>query len=164
MNTYTSQRRFELDWIRIMAILVVFLYHSTRFFNLSNWHVKNINTYIWVEMWISFANLWMMPLFFIISGASLFFVLSKKSSLKKSASEGQLLGDRKSSYGSAFRLFEPSGNVEIIHEVGEIRKKRALRSKKLKKEIRKLERLSVEQKEQQYIFVQELKQQIRATN
>lgn len=82
MNTVTSDRRYEFDWIRIMAILVVFLYHSTRFFNLSNWHVKNTNTYVWVEMWVSFANLWMMPLFFIISGASLFFAIKKTSDWK----------------------------------------------------------------------------------
>jgi len=83
MNTHTSERKFELDWIRVMAILVVFLYHSTRFFNLSNWHIKNINTYVWIEVWNYFATLWMMPLFFIISGASLFFALSKKSGWKK---------------------------------------------------------------------------------
>lgn len=83
MNTNTSDRKFELDWIRVMAILVVFVYHSTRFFSLSNWHVKNTNTYVWVEIWINFANLWMMPLFFIISGASLFFALSKTSGWKK---------------------------------------------------------------------------------
>ena len=83
MNTNTSDRKFELDWIRVMAILVVFVYHSTRFFSLSNWHVKNTNTYVWVEIWINFANLWMMPLFFIISGASLFFALSKTRGWKK---------------------------------------------------------------------------------
>ncbi|MCP4021144.1 MAG: acyltransferase [Desulfobacteraceae bacterium] len=83
MNAHTSERRYELDWIRIMAILVVFLYHSSRFFNLSNWHIKNINTYAWVEMWTYFAALWMMPLFFVISGASLFFALKKSSGWKK---------------------------------------------------------------------------------
>jgi glucans biosynthesis protein C len=83
MNTYTSGRRYDLDWIRIMAIMVVFFYHSTRFFNLSNWHIKNTNTYVWVEIWNNFATLWMMPIFFIISGASLFFALRKASGWKK---------------------------------------------------------------------------------
>jgi peptidoglycan/LPS O-acetylase OafA/YrhL len=77
MNTDRPNRRYELDWLRIFAILIVFLYHSTRFFNLGDWHVKNIDTYVWVEMWNMFVTRWMMPLFFVISGASLFFAITK---------------------------------------------------------------------------------------
>jgi hypothetical protein len=65
MNTDTSNRRYELDWLRVLAILVVFLYHSSRFFNLGDWHVKNINTYVWVEVWNVFATRWMMPLWYL---------------------------------------------------------------------------------------------------
>ena len=76
MNT---SRRYELDWLRVWAIFVVFLYHSTRFFNLGDWHVKNVDTYVWVEIWNVFATRWMMPLFFIISGASLFYAVGKSA-------------------------------------------------------------------------------------
>jgi glucan biosynthesis protein C len=77
MNSQTPERRYELDWLRVSAILVVFLYHSTRFFNLGDWHVKNVDTFVWVEMWNLFATRWLMPLFFIISGASLFYAIKK---------------------------------------------------------------------------------------
>ncbi len=77
MKTDTSNRRYELDWLRVLAILIVFLYHSTRFFNIGDWHVKNLNTYVWLEIWNVFATRWMMPLFFIISGASLFYAIEK---------------------------------------------------------------------------------------
>lgn len=77
MVTVPSNRRYELDWLRVLAILVVFIYHSTRFFNLGDWHVKNVHTFVWVEMWNVFATRWMMPLFFIISGASLFYAIGK---------------------------------------------------------------------------------------
>jgi len=50
MTSKTLRRRYELDWLRVLAILVVFLYHSTRFFNLGDWHVKNVDTYVWVEL------------------------------------------------------------------------------------------------------------------
>ena len=83
MNAITSTRRYELDWLRVMAILVVFLYHSTRFFNLGDWHVKNVNTYVWVEIWNIFATRWMMPLFFIISGASLFYAIGKSGGWRR---------------------------------------------------------------------------------
>jgi hypothetical protein len=73
----TSERKYELDWLRVWAILIVFVYHSTRFFNLGDWHVKNVDTFVWVEMWNVFSTRWMMPLFFVISGASLFYAIGK---------------------------------------------------------------------------------------
>jgi glucan biosynthesis protein C len=77
------KRKYELDWLRVLAILFVFLYHSTRFFNLGDWHVKNADTYVWIEMWNVFATRWMMPLFFIISGASLFFAMEKSGGFRR---------------------------------------------------------------------------------
>jgi peptidoglycan/LPS O-acetylase OafA/YrhL len=77
MMIKTSKRRYELDWLRVWAILIVFIYHSTRFFNLGDFHVKNVNTFVWVEIWNVFATRWMMPLFFVISGASLFYAIGK---------------------------------------------------------------------------------------
>ena len=83
MSTVTSNRRYELDWLRVLAILIVFLYHSSRFFNLGDWHVKNVNTFVWVEIWNIFATRWMMPLFFIISGASLFYAIGKSGDWRR---------------------------------------------------------------------------------
>jgi hypothetical protein len=77
MSAVASNRRYELDWLRVLAILAVFLYHSTRFFDIGDWHVKNVNIYVWMEIWNIFATRWMMPLFFIISGASLFYAIGK---------------------------------------------------------------------------------------
>jgi len=81
--TDTIERKYELDWLRVWAILVVFIYHSTRFFNLGDWHVKNVNTFVWVEIWNSFATRWMMPLFFVISGASLFYSIGKSGGWRR---------------------------------------------------------------------------------
>jgi hypothetical protein len=67
-----------LDWLRVFAIFVVFIYHTTRFFNIGDWHVKNATTYTGVEIWNIFSTRWMMPLFFVISGASLFYALEKR--------------------------------------------------------------------------------------
>jgi peptidoglycan/LPS O-acetylase OafA/YrhL len=71
----TSQHRFDLDWLRVFGILAVFIFHSSRFFDLGGWHVKNPTTYLGVEMWIAFLASWLMPLMFIISGASVFYAL-----------------------------------------------------------------------------------------
>ncbi len=70
-------RLHYLDWLRVLTILTVFVYHSTRFFNMEDWHVKNPTRYPWVEVWNVFAITWMMPLIFVISGASLFYAVGK---------------------------------------------------------------------------------------
>lgn len=82
MDTKYSTRNNYLDWLRVLAILFVFVYHSTRFFNLEDWEVKNPIRYEWVELWNLFAWNWMMPLIFIISGASLFYIVGRGSTGK----------------------------------------------------------------------------------
>jgi peptidoglycan/LPS O-acetylase OafA/YrhL len=79
MNTQTSTnvRRYDIDWLRVLAILSIFLYHSTRFFNLGDWHVKNAVTYVNVELLQEFMEAWMMPVIFLISGASIFYAMNK---------------------------------------------------------------------------------------
>jgi hypothetical protein len=78
----TVTRRFDLDWLRVFGILAVFIFHSSRFFDLGGWHVKNPTTYLSVEIWISFLSSWLMPLMFIISGASVFYALRARDSGK----------------------------------------------------------------------------------
>ena len=82
MDPKASKRNNYLDWLRVLAILFVFLYHSTRFFNLEDWEVKNPVRYAWVELWNIFSWNWMMPLIFVISGASLLYAVGKGSTGK----------------------------------------------------------------------------------
>jgi glucan biosynthesis protein C len=82
VETKTLTRNFYLDWLRVLAILFVLVYHSSRFFNLEDWHIKNPSNYEWVEIWNGFASTWMMPLIFVISGASLFYAVGKGSAGK----------------------------------------------------------------------------------
>lgn len=83
MDTNTSDRRYEFDWLRVWATLMVFLYHSSRFFNQGDWMVKNVHRYLWVEVWHIFAMSWLMPLFFIISGVGLFHAIGKSGGWPK---------------------------------------------------------------------------------
>ncbi len=83
MSTHkTSTRRYDIDWLRVLAVLTVFIFHSTRFFDTYGWHVKNPNTYPGVDAWTTFLALWMMPLIFAISGASTFFALGSRGAGK----------------------------------------------------------------------------------
>jgi peptidoglycan/LPS O-acetylase OafA/YrhL len=78
----TSVRRNDLDWLRVLAILAVFVFHSSRFFDQGGWHVKNPTTYFGVQVWITFLGNWLMPVIFVISGASLFYALGSRGALK----------------------------------------------------------------------------------
>ncbi len=77
MNTKVSTRNNSLDWLRVMGILFVFIYHSTRLYNVEDWIVKNEIWYPSVEIWNGIATSFMMPLMFAISGASLFYAMGR---------------------------------------------------------------------------------------
>ncbi len=79
MNAQSAipQRRYELDWLRVLAILGVFTYHCALIFGPDPSSIKNATTYGWVDDWSGFAGTWGMPLIFIISGASAFYALGK---------------------------------------------------------------------------------------
>ncbi len=77
METKPSARNNYLDWLRVLGILLVFAFHSSRFYNVEDWNVKNNIWYPSVEVWVAFSASFMMPLMFVISGASLFYALRK---------------------------------------------------------------------------------------
>ena len=85
LNTATAKaakRLYYLDWIRVITILVVFLFHCCMFFTFYDWHVKNAVLSPAIDL-IAFILLqWMMPMFFFISGAGTWYALKFKSSGK----------------------------------------------------------------------------------
>ncbi len=69
-------RRYDVDWLRVLGMMVVFLFHSARFFDTGGWHVKSPRT----SEAVSFITLivtiqWMMPLFFLLSGIGAYHAL-----------------------------------------------------------------------------------------
>jgi glucans biosynthesis protein C len=77
MELKSPVRNNTLDWLRVIGILFVFLYHTTRFYNVEDWLVKNSYWYPSVEVWNGLATSFMMPLMFVISGASLFYAMGR---------------------------------------------------------------------------------------
>jgi len=75
-------RRYDIDWLRILAMLMVFIYHCGRFFNDEDWHVKNPQTSYSVTVSLAIVGQWMMPLFFVLSGASSYYALSYQSAAR----------------------------------------------------------------------------------
>jgi glucan biosynthesis protein C len=86
-NTGQNQRRYDIDWLRVIAMLAVFFFHNARFFDMLGWHLKNAEQSIIVTLFIVLLALWTMPLFFLLSGVGSWYAL-------KSRSSGQYLLDR----------------------------------------------------------------------
>ncbi len=115
-TSISSTRRYDIDWLRVLLILAVFIFHSMRFFDQDGWHIKNIDTYLGVQIVIVFLSRWMMPAIFLISGFSTFYALGKRH-------PGRFLKDR------SLRLLIPllvglfthvplQGFLEEVHHAG----------------------------------------------
>jgi peptidoglycan/LPS O-acetylase OafA/YrhL len=74
------QRLYYIDWLRVLAMLSIFFFHADHFFDYYDWHVKNGERNIISTIHISFFSQWMMPLFFVLSGAAIFYSLKFRSS------------------------------------------------------------------------------------
>jgi len=61
------ERRHDLDWLRIVAVLLLIYFHSARIFDFDRFYVKNPEPSFWLAVFIMFLNCWHMPLFFLVS-------------------------------------------------------------------------------------------------
>jgi len=82
MEPNRKPRRYDVDWLRVLAFSAVFLYHCGRFFDESDWHIKNSQTSALVNTLKGVFDLWGMPLLFLISGASIWFALRPGHSVR----------------------------------------------------------------------------------
>ena len=69
-------RRYDVDWLRVLGMMAVFLFHNNRFFDLEDWHVKSPETCQASMIVTIFTVQWMMPLFFILSGIGIYHALA----------------------------------------------------------------------------------------
>ena len=80
-------RKYYIDWIRIILIASVFLFHIGKIFNASNWSIKNDVQIGELNIIMSLTSIWRMPLLFLISGVGTFYAVKIKNS-------GQYLKER----------------------------------------------------------------------
>ncbi|MBW8688252.1 acyltransferase family protein [Chitinophaga rhizophila] len=80
MQTSPSSRQTYLDWLRILAIFGVLVFHSAMPFGAElDWHIRNKDTSnIFLEL-VSFMHLFRMPLLFFISGTVSYYMLLNRS-------------------------------------------------------------------------------------
>lgn len=81
LNTHGQQmpeRRPELDWLRIIAFGLLFIYHTGMLY-VANWgfHIKSTYTSETLEGFMLLLNPWRMPLLWLISGVATRYMLAK---------------------------------------------------------------------------------------
>jgi peptidoglycan/LPS O-acetylase OafA/YrhL len=74
----TRIRRYDIDWLRVFAMLTIFCFHCARFFNDEDWHVKNAQLDFGMSVFVRVLAEWIMPLFFMLSAISVYHALSQR--------------------------------------------------------------------------------------
>ena len=83
------ERRYDIDWLRVLVMLAVFFFHSALFFRDAPWPwiLYNAERSPVALAFSSWLDMWFMPLFFLLSGVGSWYSL-------RSRSNGQYLLER----------------------------------------------------------------------
>jgi len=81
-RSVASARWFWLDWLRVLAMGTIFLFHSSRAFAPPAWHVMNASLDLGFTLFDVFISGWIMPLFFVISGIAVYFSITKRNAFQ----------------------------------------------------------------------------------
>ena len=77
--TTVTTRRYDIDWLRIIAVLLLFPFHVARIFNVDEqFYAKSAVLSKGLTYVITYLEPWHMPLFFFLAGASTWFALSHR--------------------------------------------------------------------------------------
>lgn len=76
-----TDRRIDLDWVRIAAFGLLILYHVGMFYVPWNWHIKAVPTVPALEPLMLALNPWRLALLFLVSGVATRFMLRKTAAV-----------------------------------------------------------------------------------
>jgi hypothetical protein len=75
-----GKRLYYIDWLRVIAFLLLIFYHTGMLFVPWDFHFKNNDTSELFELWMVPLSQFRLPLLFIISGMGVFFAVSSRKS------------------------------------------------------------------------------------
>jgi hypothetical protein len=74
-----KKRFYDIDWLRVLGMFTIFLFHNARFFNDEDWHVKNFESSYGMSVFVAILNHFIMPLFFVLSAFAIYYALKKRN-------------------------------------------------------------------------------------
>src|SRR5450432_3316502 len=78
----TTNRRYDIDWVRVIAIGLLVIYHTAIGFQPWGMMIGFITTEKpWVSLWTPMAmlNVWRIPLLFYVSGMGVYFAIQNRN-------------------------------------------------------------------------------------
>jgi peptidoglycan/LPS O-acetylase OafA/YrhL len=73
------ERRWDIDWLRVLAVLLLFPFHTARIFDFARFYVEDAVELRVFWFFEALVDPWHMPLFFLLAGASTWFALRFRS-------------------------------------------------------------------------------------
>lgn len=78
----TSPREHYIDWIRVIAFMILIAFHCSMPFVHFGWEIKNEEQSVFLDRVIIWLHQWRLPLLFFVSGVGVSFSLRKRSIVK----------------------------------------------------------------------------------
>ena len=73
-------RRYDVDALRVIAILLLIPFHTARLFDAEPWHIKDLSAPFWAaDVLVRFLNVAQMPLLFLLAGMSAAWALQRRT-------------------------------------------------------------------------------------
>ena len=82
----SNKRLYYLDWLRVLAFGLLFIFHSWRPFDHLEWHIKNEDQHALFDILTMFTHGWRMHVIFLVSGAGTYFAMRSR--------KGKFIADR----------------------------------------------------------------------
>ncbi len=74
------ERRYDVDWLRVVAVFSVIALHSAVIFSSGQFNVKHVQPSLIVDTIQTFLSVWIIPLLFVLAGAATKFALDRRTS------------------------------------------------------------------------------------
>jgi membrane-bound acyltransferase YfiQ involved in biofilm formation len=78
----STNRRYDIDWVRVIAIGLLLIYHTAIGFQPWGMMIGFISSKMsWVSLWtpMTLLNIWRIPLLFFVSGMGIYFALQNRN-------------------------------------------------------------------------------------
>lgn len=75
----TIERRYDVDWLRVIAVFSVIALHSAVIFSFGQFIVQHTQHSVTVDTIVIFFSIWVIPLLFVLAGAATKFSLDRRT-------------------------------------------------------------------------------------